>query len=64
MESEEMKQLKRIETWLNIIHSELYIARRDREVEGADSSVAQSWKAVSRESVLSGIAGMLKKLGF
>jgi hypothetical protein len=54
----EKEQFERIETLLEIIADELYVARTDREFEGALGSGPESWETGGREMMVRRIEGM------
>jgi hypothetical protein len=54
----ERQQFERIETLLEIIADELYIARTDQEFAGAVGSGRELWETGGREMVIRRIEGM------
>jgi hypothetical protein len=51
----EMNSFQRIESWLQIIADELYVARTDREFEGASGSGPEMWEQRGRDYMIRGI---------
>jgi hypothetical protein len=51
-------RLKRIETWLQIIADELYVARVDHEFEDASGTFPDAWESEGRDLVIRQIASM------
>jgi hypothetical protein len=58
----ENSQLERVETLLQIIADELYVARTDRECEGASGSGPAIWESQGRASMTNGIEHMREQL--
>ena len=58
----ENKLLMRIETWLMIIADELYVARTDKECEGASGSGPEIWEKQGRDSMIRDIENLRDKL--
>lgn len=51
----EEKLLRKIAIWLEIIADELYVARTDREMEGASGSGPELWEREGRDYMIRGI---------
>ena len=52
------KQLKKIALWLEIIADELYVARTDKEMDGASGSGPDIWNRQGRDYMVNGIEKM------
>jgi hypothetical protein len=58
----ENSQVDRIETLLQIIADELFIARTDREYEGASGSGPELWEKEGRDNMVRTIEHMYEEL--
>jgi hypothetical protein len=54
----EEKQLKKIALWLEVIADELYVARTDKEMEGASGNGPDMWNSKGRDYMVNGIEKM------
>jgi hypothetical protein len=55
------KQLERIALLLQIIADELYVARTDKEIEGASGAGPEMWESQGRNYMIRGIEAMREK---
>ena len=55
------KQLERIALLLQIIADELYVARTDKEIEGASGAGPEMWKSQGRNYIIRGIEAVREK---
>ncbi len=51
----EEKLLRKIAIWLEVIADELYVARTDKEMEGASGSGPELWEREGRDYMIRGI---------
>lgn len=59
----EETQLKKIALWLEVIADELYVARTDKEMEGASGSGPDMWNRQGRDYMTNGIERMRELAG-
>jgi hypothetical protein len=57
------KPLRKIALWLEIIADELYVARTDKEMEGASGSGPDMWNDQGRDYMVNGIEKMRELVG-
>lgn len=57
------KSLRKIALWLEIIADELYVARTDKEMEGASGNGPDLWNDQGRDCVVNGIEKMRELAG-
>jgi hypothetical protein len=59
----EEKLGRKLALWLEIIANELYIARTDKEMEGASGSGPDMWNGQGRDCMVKGIEKMRELAG-